>query len=218
MANYVRIQIRRDTTENWKNNNPVLTLGELGADITAHKLKVGDGQRTWNNLPYVNDELYKGLESVVKMISGITGGGNMLDPVNTVSELITKYPNPSNGDIVYVASEKKFYTWNGSNWVPVVVESGGIDQSAVQSLIDQSMSTINSTIDSFGAMGMGYTVNTYNEYKKPTKITFSDGVVFTLTYNGGTQLNNISSSTGEVMTMIYDTDGTVKGRNIVKPS
>ena len=79
----------------------------------------------------------------------------------------------------------------------------------VQDLIDQ-------TVAQFGPLGMSYTVDTYNEYKKPTKITFGDGVVFTLAYTGGTTLATVTSSTGEVMRMIYDADGTVKGRTVTK--
>ena len=29
----VRLQFRRDTTENWLENNPILALGELGIDM-----------------------------------------------------------------------------------------------------------------------------------------------------------------------------------------
>ena len=43
MADYVKIKIRRDTSTNWAASNPVLALGEIGADMTLHRIKVGDG-------------------------------------------------------------------------------------------------------------------------------------------------------------------------------
>lgn len=55
MANK-RILLRRDTRENWNNNNPVLYNGEIGViledPISGHStIKIGDGITPWNNLP-----------------------------------------------------------------------------------------------------------------------------------------------------------------------
>ena len=208
MANYVKIQIRRDSSANWKSSNPTLALGELGADMTLHRLKVGDGTATWNSLPWINGDVYDNLESILRMLSGVTGG-NLKDPVPTVGDLPTTYPSPNVGDICYVISEKKFYTWDGTGWKPLTVSGDGLDATQVQALITQALS-------SYGPFGIGYTVDEYNAYKKPTKITCADGVVFTLAYTGGTRLETVTSSTGEVMRMIYDTDGTVKGRTVTR--
>ncbi|MBQ7262460.1 MAG: hypothetical protein IJR14_01955 [Synergistaceae bacterium] len=54
MANVLKIQIRRDTSENWATKDPVLGQGELGADLTQMRLKVGDGERQWGSLPFVD--------------------------------------------------------------------------------------------------------------------------------------------------------------------
>ena len=50
MAN--RIQLRRDTAANWTRENPILSQGEPGFDLTANKLKVGDGVTAWAELAY----------------------------------------------------------------------------------------------------------------------------------------------------------------------
>ena len=50
MAN--RIQLRRDTTANWENINPILADGEPGYDIDNNQIKYGDGNTNWNSLPY----------------------------------------------------------------------------------------------------------------------------------------------------------------------
>ena len=48
----VRIQMRRDTAENWVNYNPVLLAGEPGYEIDTKRFKIGDGITPWANLPY----------------------------------------------------------------------------------------------------------------------------------------------------------------------
>ena len=50
-------QIRRDTKNNWTNNNPILAEGEFGIEIESIntqnlKLKVGDGVTAWTSLQY----------------------------------------------------------------------------------------------------------------------------------------------------------------------
>ena len=50
-------QIRRDTKNNWTNNNPILAEGEFGIEIESIntpnlKLKVGNGVDEWVDLSY----------------------------------------------------------------------------------------------------------------------------------------------------------------------
>lgn len=58
MAN--KIQLRRDTSDNWTSTNPVLAQGEAGYDLTSKKLKIGDGISTWTQLAYFNDGSFSG--------------------------------------------------------------------------------------------------------------------------------------------------------------
>jgi len=51
-----QIKLRRDTYQNWFDNNPVLGLAEPGYDTTNKKLKIGDGTTTWRLLPYFDDQ------------------------------------------------------------------------------------------------------------------------------------------------------------------
>lgn len=48
-----RIQCKIDTAENWKTNNPVLLVGELGVESDTKLIKVGDGTTSWTSLPYL---------------------------------------------------------------------------------------------------------------------------------------------------------------------
>ena len=57
----VRIQNKRDTSANWETNNPVLLNGELiivdtnAGDI---RFKIGNGSKTYTQLPFQDEELY----------------------------------------------------------------------------------------------------------------------------------------------------------------
>jgi hypothetical protein len=48
----VKIQFRRDSSSEWTTHNPLLSQGELGIETDTLKLKLGDGVRNWNALPY----------------------------------------------------------------------------------------------------------------------------------------------------------------------
>ncbi len=50
-----RIQLRRDLAAVWTLANPTLGQGEPGVEIDTNRIKVGDGIRAWNSLPYVVD-------------------------------------------------------------------------------------------------------------------------------------------------------------------
>jgi hypothetical protein len=47
-----RILLRRDLSQNWNYNDPVLMSGEPGYEMDTRKLKLGDGQTPWSQLPY----------------------------------------------------------------------------------------------------------------------------------------------------------------------
>jgi hypothetical protein len=88
-----RIQIRRDTSERWTINNPVLLEGEFGYEIDTECLKIGDGQTEWNALPYLVcgsgqlDILNAVGEVVVEGASGIkfTGAGVNVSAVDSLA-------------------------------------------------------------------------------------------------------------------------------------
>jgi hypothetical protein len=47
-----KIQVRRDSSNNWTSTNPILSQGEPGYEIDTNKIKYGDGISTWNVLTY----------------------------------------------------------------------------------------------------------------------------------------------------------------------
>lgn len=48
----IRIQSRVDTIDNWKDINPILLEREIGYEKETGKYKIGNGNSTWNELPY----------------------------------------------------------------------------------------------------------------------------------------------------------------------
>jgi hypothetical protein len=66
-----RILLRRDLSLTWNYNDPVLMSGEQGYETDTRKMKIGDGQTPWSQLPY-----YIGLTGPKgdQGVTGITGG------------------------------------------------------------------------------------------------------------------------------------------------
>ena len=62
MAEYTEIRLRRDSSLNWYASNPRLALGVAGIDMTLHRFKIGNGIDRWNELPYMNEDLYNSLD------------------------------------------------------------------------------------------------------------------------------------------------------------
>jgi hypothetical protein len=50
-----RIQLRRGTTAQWAEADPILARGEMGVDTTTSESRIGDGVRPWSELPTAAD-------------------------------------------------------------------------------------------------------------------------------------------------------------------
>ena len=49
------IQLRRATEPQWIEVDPVLRVGEPALSTDVYKLKIGDGNKHWSELDYLND-------------------------------------------------------------------------------------------------------------------------------------------------------------------
>jgi hypothetical protein len=54
------IQIRRGTSTEWANQNPILSSGEPGFDISNNILKIGDGVHSWDELSTLSSQTFRG--------------------------------------------------------------------------------------------------------------------------------------------------------------
>jgi hypothetical protein len=73
-----RILLRRDLSQNWNYNDPVLMSGEPGYEMDTRKFKMGDGQTPWSQLPYS---------------SGVTGAKGSTGDAGHSAELIGTFPS-----------------------------------------------------------------------------------------------------------------------------
>lgn len=75
-----RIQLRSDLAINWTNNNPTLSVGELGYETDTRKYKFGDGSTAWTGLAYASST--SGLSP-----NGTPGSPNVITAVGGISIL-----------------------------------------------------------------------------------------------------------------------------------
>ena len=83
---YYTIILRHDTSTNWMINNPILALSEYGVEDDTHRVKRGDGQSNWADLPYE----HFGLEYLVTFENLI---GDVADNENLKTALDSKINN-----------------------------------------------------------------------------------------------------------------------------
>ena len=87
----VRIALKRDTSANWTNYNPVLLNGELILVDTAEgqlRAKIGDGIKTYTQLPFTDEALRALITEVDNNNSAVVvtknGESRLLDTFNIV--------------------------------------------------------------------------------------------------------------------------------------
>lgn len=119
--NNVRIQLKNDTSENWKNSTLVLLAGEFAVENDTNKFKIGDGATAWNELAYAGAD-----ETVIKSIINenrdtcsyvdLTAGQEDADGLATITA-------PKQGDTAIVRkaiddTHKSYtaYVYNGTAW------------------------------------------------------------------------------------------------------
>lgn len=102
------IMLKRGTAEAWARNNPVLARGEAGFEIDTNRLKIGNGEKAWNDLLYQDQ--------------------------NSIMEAATsaEFPEVGNVHTIYKASnEQKLYQWN-STLAKYELLSSGADYNDIQ--------------------------------------------------------------------------------------
>lgn len=144
MDNSIRMKIRfrRDLSSLWQSRNPILLSGEPGLETDTNKLKLGDGVRSWNNLPYIygdvgeqtdiensfvdirnfnaiGDGITDDTEAIENALEFINGKGRILieDGTYLIRRPIVLSSNQSiigNGTIKKVAAVRKLITTNAA--------------------------------------------------------------------------------------------------------
>jgi hypothetical protein len=86
----VRIQVRRGTSADWSNVNPILAAGEMGVETDTRKIKVGDGSTAWNSLDYIASDA-PGITEIAQdaIDSALVAGTGLTKTYNDGSDTIT---------------------------------------------------------------------------------------------------------------------------------
>lgn len=96
------LQLKRGTAARWMEVNPILAAGEPGFEYDAKRLKIGDGNTAWNDLPYV------GSEEIL------------------CTDTYTELPSVGNANCIYkVGDERALYQWNTTESKYESLSSGG---------------------------------------------------------------------------------------------
>ena len=106
--------VRRKTTEEWNAYRYKIAEGEVTLDSTIWRLKVGDGDRKWSELPYVDVQVIDDCETEDKNNAlSANQGKKLLELINakadstTVNNLETKLTQLINNSKVTIINELK---------------------------------------------------------------------------------------------------------------
>lgn len=79
------IQLRRATEQEWIDYNPVLRVGEPALSTDVYKLKIGDGQRHWLEIPYLTSTELNELSEELREELSIEAGNGLVKNENEIS-------------------------------------------------------------------------------------------------------------------------------------
>lgn len=127
------IQIKRGSTANWKKLKTPLADGQPGYDKDKHKIKVGDGSKLWDKLPYASITEEEVLDSEVnakkriaedpESLAIITYGTEGPDK-NTVGKLYLQHYD-SEPEVDYVVETGVDGIWTYRKWRSGMAECYG---------------------------------------------------------------------------------------------
>ena len=66
-----KIQVRRDSSDNWTTANPTLSVGEIGFEQDSYRFKIGYDNLQWEDLPY-----FSGQGIIANKLSEVLDSGN----------------------------------------------------------------------------------------------------------------------------------------------
>jgi hypothetical protein len=165
-----RIQLRRDISDKWEINNPILLSGEIGYETDTAYIKIGDGTTYWNDLVYWS--------------GGVTGGSLIVKKNNVTIQSPTNILNFSDD----------FNVSSGTSNTAEISLSGGSPSTFSLGILKDGVLGLT------GATGINFTGNstvTYNGKVATVNLLGSTSPVYiaTVTLSGG-NFASFSSSSG----------------------
>lgn len=149
-----RILLRRDSSENWNDANPILLDGEPGYETDTGKMKIGNGSNSWSDLDYYGGTGPVGPEGPI----GPTG------PSGTVS-----IPNYRTANYTLTLSDsEKIVDFNSSSNLTLTIPPNSSVPLPVGTTIRITRSGAGEVIVSPGASGISlrYPINYLNRLRE----------------------------------------------------
>ena len=212
-----RIQTKRDTAVNWESNNPVLLNGEeIIVDTNAGEIrkKIGDGTKTYTQLPFTDETLRNLISNKVDKVSGKGLSTNdftntLLTKLNGIEEGANKYTHPSShaASMITQDSTHRFVTdtekstWNAKASTAVATTStNGLMSKADKSKLDGIAANANNYVHPSSHAATMITEDTTHRFVTDTQISTWDGkastAVATTTTDGLMSKNDKSKLDG----------------------
>lgn len=185
------VKNRTDTAANWTSKNPVLAEGEIIVVQTSAgetRLKIGDGVKTFTQLPYIDEQIYN---NVVTSVNGQTGDVTLDISGDDVQ------PDWNQND-----ETQPDYVKNRPFYIGNPVETVLVEESTV-------------TFEDDGGMYMGQLESPFSATVGETYKVSWDGTTYEcacIDYSGNTVIGNLSimgvgSDTGEPFVMAVTNGG-----------
>jgi hypothetical protein len=116
------IQFKRGLTSNWRKLKKPLEAGQPGYDKDKHKIKIGDGQHLWNDLPYASglfaeEILSSEVDAKVnrdtedKFVANIITYGTELPNENTIGQIYLQQIDEPEVDYVIESGTSGIWTY-----------------------------------------------------------------------------------------------------------
>lgn len=129
------IQIKRGKSESWRKAKELLAPGQPGYDKDKHKIKIGDGEKSWSELEYASglsetgvldseENAKKKLKTDDKDVTVITYGTKSPDK-NMAGRLYLQYYD-SDPEVDYVVESGGNGIWTYKKWLSGKAECYGI--------------------------------------------------------------------------------------------
>lgn len=184
----VRIALKRDTSANWTNHNPVLLNGELILVDTAEgqlRVKIGDGIKTYTQLPFMDEALRALITEVDNNNSKVV----LKDLINNAEDEVLGILN-----IIRLSQEQYNSLEAAGTLDPKAIymteADNGVNIDELKAYIDNADATILNFAETYSDNADAATLNSAKTYSDNYFLKLSGGTV-----TGVTTFSNTTAST-----------------------
>ena len=184
----VRIALKRDTSANWTNHNPVLLNGELILVDTAEgqlRVKIGDGRKTYTQLPFMDEALRALITEVDNNNSKVV----LKDLINNAEDEVLGILN-----IVRLSQEQYNSLEAAGTLDPKAIymteADNGVNIDELKTYIDNADATTLNSAKTYSDNADATTLNSAKTYSNNNFLKLSGGTV-----TGVTTFSNTTAST-----------------------